>query len=175
MDWRGLVRQVAPAIGTALGGPVGGAAAAVISRTLLGKDSANDDELAAAVAGATPEQLAALRKADQEFAAKMKELDIDVFRLEVADRQSARQMFSVNIWPQTIAGAMFVGGYFATLGLVLTGSVKTPPEWQPVLMTLLGMLGAGVTQVLAWLYGSTLGSREKTAALAASMPGRESK
>lgn len=169
-DWKKVVETVAPAIGAALGGPLVGTALAAVSQAVLGKPDATEEELAPAVAAASPDTLLKLKQADLDFKARMRELDLDVFKAEAADRDSARQMFHVNVWPQTIAGALFVLAFFITLMVVLAGSIKTDREWQPVLTTLLGMMGAGVTQYLAWLYGSTLGSREKTAALAASQP-----
>ena len=169
-DWKKVVVTVAPALGAALGGPLVGTALAAVSQAVLGKPDATEEELAPAVAAASPDTLLKLKQADFDFKARMHELDLDVFKAEAADRDSARQMFKVNIWPQTVAGALFMVAYFVTLLMVLNGTVKTDKEWQPVLTTLLGMMGAGVTQFLAWLYGSTLGSREKTAALAASQP-----
>ncbi len=46
-----------------------------------------------AVAEATPEQMLELKKAEQDFELQMKELDVDVFKLETADIQDARGKF----------------------------------------------------------------------------------
>ena len=169
-DWKKIVATVAPALGAALGGPLVGTAVGAISNAVLGKPDGTEAEVAAAVAGASPDLLLKLKEADAQFTLDMKRLELDVFNAEAADRDSARQMFKVNVWPQTITGSLFVLSFFVTLMVVLTGAVKTDAAWMPVLTTLLGMMGAGVTQFLAWQYGSTLGSREKTLALAASQP-----
>lgn len=169
-DWKKIVATVAPALGAALGGPLVGTAVGAISNAVLGKPDGTEAEVAAAVAGASPDLLLKLKEADAQFALDMKRLELDVFNAEAADRDSARQMFKVNVWPQTVAGGLFVLAFFVTLMVVLTGSIRTDEAWKPVLTTLLGMMGAGVTQFLAWLYGSTLGSREKTLALASSQP-----
>ena len=49
-----------------------------------------EQELAEAAARATPEQLLALKQAEQDFAVKMRELDIDLERIANEDRSSAR-------------------------------------------------------------------------------------
>ena len=41
----------------------------------------------------TPEQLAEVKKAELQFEAQMKELDVDIFALETADKQDARKAF----------------------------------------------------------------------------------
>ena len=85
-----LVKTVAPSIATAVGGPLAGMATKMISEALLGKPDGTEDELLQAAKNATPEQLLALKKAEQDFAIKMRELDIDLERISNEDRNSAR-------------------------------------------------------------------------------------
>jgi hypothetical protein len=172
MSLKEILAKIAPTLGAALGGPLGGAAGTVVSRILLGKEKSAEAEMENAIYNATPEQILALKKADQEFAAQMQQLEIDVFKLEVTDRASARQMYAVNYWPQIILSAIFVLGYFGVLIPILFGKVaaSVTPEWQGVLNTILGVLTASVPTILAFWFGSSFGSREKTAALAASKP-----
>lgn len=172
-NWRALVGTVAPTLGAALGGPLGGMAGSLIAKTLLGKDKASDAEIATAMASATPEQLLALKKADQDFATRMKELDVDVFRLETADVQSARSLFAVNYWPQMTLSALFIGGYFAIMYAYIGGKVAIAPEIKDTVTVLIGIMSASVTAIMGFWFGSSFGSREKTAALAASTPAKE--
>lgn len=177
-DWKTIVKTVAPALGAALGGPLIGSAIATIGAVLLpGKTAPSVDEVAAAVCSASPEALLALKKADAEFAVKMKEMEIDVFRLEVEDRKSARELFTVNYWPQIVLSTVFIVGYFIVLVTVMNGKVaaEVGPSWQPVLNTILGVLTASIPTILAFWFGSSFGSREKTAALAASSPAQGAK
>lgn len=170
-DWKSIVRAVAPALGTALGGPLVGTAVTAVSNALLGKPDAAVEEVAAAVKAATPDDLLKLKQADQDFAARMKQLDVDVYRIEVDDRASARTMFSANYRPQVYIGGSVIAGFFVVLGVMLTGVAKDLPQaWQAVLPTILGTLAAGFTLVLNFFFGSSFGSKEKTAALAASTP-----
>jgi len=169
-NWRALVGTVAPTLGAALGGPLGGMAGSVIAKVVLGKDKASEGELAAAMANATPEQLLALKKADQDFAVQMKQMDVDVFRLETADVQSARSLYAVNYWPQIVLSILFIGGYFVILWAYLTGKVIVAPEVKDTATVLIGIMSASVTAIMGFWFGSSFGSREKTAALAASSP-----
>jgi len=52
-----------------------------ISEALLGKPDGSEVELLQAAERATPEQLLALKKAEQDFAVQMRELDIDLERI----------------------------------------------------------------------------------------------
>jgi primase-polymerase (primpol)-like protein len=78
---KSILSVVAPNIGTALGGPIGGMAGRVVAKALLGKDEASDNEIFEAVEKATPEQLVALKKADADFKVQMKQLDIDLAKI----------------------------------------------------------------------------------------------
>lgn len=161
-DWKALVRTVAPSIGTALGGPVGGLAVQAISTALLGKPDGSEEDVAAALAGATPENLLALKKADQDFTARMKELDIDLERIAAGDRDSARQR-EVNahdsLTPRILACIVTVG-FFSTLFYLLKNGV--PAEGRDVALVLLGSLGTAWTGICAYYYGSSAGSAAKT-------------
>lgn len=160
-----LVRTVAPSIASAVGGPLAGMATRAISEALLGKPDGTEQELENAVASATPEQLLALKKAEQEFAVKMRELDIDLERISNEDRDSARNReVSLRDWtPRVLAGLITVG-YFGVLfwmlrfGLPSTGSSEA-------LLVMLGALGTAWGGVVAYYFGSSAGSKEKTEAM----------
>jgi len=160
-----LVRTVAPSIASAVGGPLAGMATRAISEALLGKSDGTEQELENAVASATPEQLLALKKAEQEFAVKMRELDIDLERISNEDRDSARNReVSLRDWtPRVLAGLITVG-YFGVLfwmlrfGLPNTGSSEA-------LLVMLGALGTAWGGVVAYYFGSSAGSKEKTEAM----------
>ena len=80
-DWKGLVKTVAPFLGTALGGPVGGVAARAIAGAVLGDEDASQEDVAAALQKANPEMLAKLKEADQKFKVEMGKLELDHARL----------------------------------------------------------------------------------------------
>ena len=55
---KGLLKSIAPTIGTAIGGPLAGQAVQAISNALLGHPNGTQDEVEVALQNATPDQLA---------------------------------------------------------------------------------------------------------------------
>ena len=96
-----VVGSIAPTLGTAIGGPLGGIATKVICETLGCKEDTKS--INKAIQQATPEQLLKLKTAEKEFQIQMKELDVDIFALETADKQDARGKFSKD-WTARIMG-----------------------------------------------------------------------
>ena len=95
MDWKSLVSTVAPWIGTALGGPLGGLAVNAIG-SALGLDSKSEDTIKQALAGVTPDQMLALKKADQDFQVTMQAMGFKnietLAQLAVDNTKDARAM-----------------------------------------------------------------------------------
>lgn len=166
-DWKSLIRTVAPTIGTALGGPLGGSAVAAVAQALLGKPG-TEEEVATAMASATPDQLLALKKADQDFAARMKELGIDLVKIEAADRDSARrrEVDAHDSWTPRVLALLVTLGFFGTLFYIITHGVATDTSGGAVVLVLVGALGTAWTGICAYYYGSTSASKDKDATLA---------
>jgi hypothetical protein len=160
-----LVRTVAPSIASAVGGPLAGMATKAISEALLGKPDGTEDELAAAVARATPDQLLALKKAENEFMLQMRELDIDLERISNEDRDSARnrEIKTRDLTPKILAG-FITAGYFGVLFYMLTHGLPTTGGSEAMLV-MLGTLGTAWGGVVAYYFGSSAGSKEKTEAM----------
>lgn len=157
-----LVGSVAPTIATALGGPLAGMATKVVSEALLGKSSATPDELQQAIAGATPEQLAELKRIDADFRIRMREMDIDLEKLAVSDRDSARRReLETKDWTPKILAFSILGGYFACLFWLLGHGM--PGTGSESVIMMLGALSQTVTAVVAYYFGSSVGSRQKDA------------
>ena len=147
---KGLIGAVAPTIGQALGGPLGGTAAQAIAQVLGCKP--DEKSIEKAVQNATPEQLAEIKKAELDFQARMKELDVDVFKLETADIQNAREAFRGDWTPRFIAIAcvMFFGGYIAMV------TIQDPAANDDGIVNLvLGYLGGIVSSIISFYYGAS--------------------
>jgi hypothetical protein len=136
-----------------------------ISEALLGKPDGTEDELAAAVARATPDQLLALKKAENEFMLQMRELDIDLERISNEDRDSARnrEIKTRDLTPKILAG-FITAGYFGVLFYMLTHGLPTTGGSEAMLV-MLGTLGTAWGGVVAYYFGSSAGSKEKTEAM----------
>jgi hypothetical protein len=160
-----LLGQVAPTIATALGGPLAGVAVKTLSNVLLGHENGSEDDVKAAMASATPDQLAALKKIDADFKVQMKELDIDLERIAAGDRDSARKMQTeTKDWVPKLLAIVITLGFFGILvWMLVQGMPQTGTE---ALLMMLGALGTAWTGVVNFYYGSSAGSKAKTDAMA---------
>ena len=152
----GAAPTIATALGGAAGGPVGVAIARAATKALakaLGADlDSGPDRLEEALALATPEHLAAVRRADQAFAATMREHDLDELRIAAEDRASARQReVHTKDWMPGIVATCVMLGFFGILTAMIY--VAIPDTAHDPLMIMLGALGTLVTQVGAYYFG----------------------
>ena len=145
-----IVGSVAPTLGAALGGPLGGMAGDVISK-VLGVEN-NPASLEKAIATATPEQLMEIKKAEIEFEAKMKELDVDIYKIEAEEKKDARKHFSKD-WTARIIGIAMVGGF---LGYIFLVTLQPPEQNSEALINLvLGYLGGLASAVISFYFGAS--------------------
>lgn len=159
-NWKSLVGSVAPTLATALGGPLAGLAVKTIGDA-LGLSQSTEDTVSAALAGATPETLLKLKQADQEFAVKMKELDIHLEEIDAGDRDSARKMqvSTRSLVPPLLATLVTVGFFGILIGLMY-GVLKT--EDNNELLILLGALSSSWGMVVSFYFGSSQQSHMQT-------------
>jgi len=170
-DWKAMLSSVAPVIGTAIGGPFG-AVAATAGLKMFGiepEQGNEEQQLQQAMAQATPADLLNLKKADQQFDLEMKKLNIDIKRIDQADRGSARDLAkSTGIWPQVVLSVVYTIGYGIVMFNFMAGNVHVQEGQQILFGSLIGILTAAQVQILNFWFGSSSGSKEKTAALAGS-------
>jgi hypothetical protein len=153
---KNLVGAVAPTLGSALGGPMGGAAANMIAEVL--GCSPEPKKIQQAMQQATPEQLAEIKKVEADFEIKMKELDLDIYALETADKQDARTRFSKD-WTTRIMGIATLGGF---LGYIFLVTLQPPEQNSEALINLvLGYLGGLASAVISFYFGASHGGDKK--------------
>lgn len=174
MDWSNIVRTVAPWIGTALGGPLGGMAVEAAANA-LGLSDKTADAVKQAISGATPEQMLALKRADQDFAIHMQELGFkqvtDLEALAAGDRKDARAMQVAQRSPVPAVLSIAVTlGYFGVLVGMMTGVFHVSDS--QALLIMLGSLGTAWGMVMAFWFGTTRASEVKTEMLAKADPVR---
>tara|TARA_R110002012_G_scaffold269279_1_gene453348 strand:- start:306 stop:797 length:492 start_codon:yes stop_codon:yes gene_type:complete len=159
MSWKDTLAAIAPTLATALGGPLAGAATKFLANELLGDENASIESIEAAVIGASPEQLANIKQLDVDFKLGMKKLDVDVFALEVEDRDSARSNHknsntpTVLVYMLTVLIAVVV--YFLFTDVV-------PESNENTLYMLLGSLTTAWLQSVSYWTGTTRSSADKT-------------
>jgi len=147
---KSVVGAVAPTLGTALGGPMGGMAAKMISEVMGVPNTPK--AIDKAIQEATPEQLLELKKAEQAFEIQMKELKVDVFKLETADIQDARGKFSKD-WTARIMGIVVVGGF---MGYIFLVTIQPPEQNSEALINLvLGYLGGLASAIISFYFGAS--------------------
>lgn len=174
MDWQVLLKTVAPWIGTAIGGPLGGMALTAAA-SALGLSDKTTEGLKAALGGATPEQMQALQAADQQFQLDMQKLGFQhieaIEALAVEDRKDARAMqIATRSWvPAALACTITVGFLGILLGL-MRGWLKANNESEQYLLLLLGSLATSWGAVVNYFFGSSAGSARKDELAAGAKP-----
>ncbi len=156
MDW---LKQVAPTIATALGGPLAGMAVSAISKAIgvdekdVG-DLINNNKL-------TADQIAQVKLAEIELQKQANDLGLNFEALAVDDRKSAREMQATtrSIVPPLLAASVTIG-FFAILGGMMFGKMSVADN--TALTMMLGSLGTAWTGIIAYYFGSSAGSQAKT-------------
>lgn len=158
-----IIGTVAPTVAHALGGPLAGMAVQLIGEALGLDKGATEEEVLTAVTKADPEALFKLKQLENDFKIKMRELDISIMKLEVDDKSSARNReIQTNDKTPRILAYLIVALYITVQIFLITGNV-IPPEMREMVMRALGTLDAVLGMIFAYYFGSSIGSREKTA------------
>lgn len=168
MDWLQTLQQIAPTVATAFLGPLGGVAVSAVG-SLLGVSDATQDKIAKAITTATltPDQIAKLKELDLQYKAKEQELGFKYADLAFQDRDSARKanvaggiqskLFGMSIVLLILTlgceGVVLFHGYPADIPEIIVGRV-------------LGLMDSVAMLVLAYWYGTSSGSAQKTELLA---------
>lgn len=150
-----LLKSVAPGLATMVAGPLGGAAVSAIAKKLGVED--------------TVEAVTKAVQNDPDAALKLREIDLKEIDLANKDRDSARNReaqiaMSANaptlnkiVTPVLALGVTLLS--FALFAILIFVEVK--PEAKDILIYILGVLSAAVTQILSYYFGSSAGSKEK--------------
>ena len=147
---KGVIGAVAPTLGTALAGPLGGTAAQAISAVLGCKNDVKS--ISTAMQTATPEQLVAIKEAELEFEAKMAQMEVDVFALETADVQDARKAHKGD-WTPRVFGLFSLVGF---LGYIFLVTIQPPDANSDTIVSLvLGYLGGLVSGISSFYFGAS--------------------
>ena len=160
------IKTVAPMIGTALGGPLGGMAIGMLADKLgVQEKTINAVTNAISETKLTPEQVSSIRQAEIEFQKFLGQNKIDLERINMENTKSAREMHIANrsYTPQVMSLVITVG-FFGVLYYMLTMEAK-PTE---ALLIMLGSLGTAWAAVVNFWFGSTAGSARKTELIAQS-------
>jgi hypothetical protein len=153
----GILKGVAPVLATAVAGPAGGAAVGWIASKL----GIPDDTIEGVTKALT---------GNPEMTIKLKELDLEYAKLEVQDRDSARQAYAQVATSEhatnldkvvvPVLALGVVGLAFTLIGVLMF--VNTPTDQQQIIIFALGFITSAAGQVLSFYFGSSQGSKDKT-------------
>ena len=159
MDW---LKQIAPTIATAMGGPLAGMAVSAISKAI----GVDEDKVQDLITNnkLTADQVAQIKLAEIELAKQAQELGLNFEKLEVEDRKSAREMQAAtrSMMPPLLASAVTVGFF----GIVVMMFFNQVDSNNPAILMMLGSLGTAWTGIIAYYFGSSAGSQAKTEMMA---------
>jgi hypothetical protein len=167
MDWKDIARPimaVAPTIAKVIGGPAGilvGTAAQALSDAILGRPDGTPEEVSAAIASATPEQLLALKKQDHDFKLAMERIEVDLEKIAAEDRDSARNReIRTKDWtPRVLVIVVTVA--WAGMMYILTTDV-VPSANRELLARAMGTMDTLLVMAWAYFFGSSAGSARKS-------------
>ena len=153
----GILKSAAPALATAVAGPAGGLAVEFIADK-LGIDDKTVQGVTAALQG------------NPELQLKLKEIDIKELELHAKDRDSARNREmaiatsehapTINKIVTPVLALGVVALSFILFAILIFVDVKENAK--DILIYILGVLSAAVTQILSYYFGSSQGSKDKT-------------
>lgn len=146
----GLIRNVAPALATAVAGPLGGAAVAALASKFGVSDSV--EAVAKAIAG------------DPQAAQKLAEIEMEYAKLDAADRDNSRDrevkiatsqdapLLNKIVTPVLALGTV-------TLSFMLLAAIMFLPDInggrKDIAIYVLGAVNAATVQVLSYYFGAS--------------------
>jgi GH24 family phage-related lysozyme (muramidase) len=193
-DAPGVVEKLTPTIASVVGGPLAGGAISMLENLfgltpVAGAPLADRQAVVAgAISDATPDQLLAMKKADQDYATKMAELgfknqaDLAAFAVTeeqayVADTADARRVNAGKMHVFYLA-CTILAIFGLVTGLSLWGAYALLTGGLPVkdasvigmvagfLGTIIGYTAANAQQVVGFFFGSSKGSEQKSELMA---------
>jgi hypothetical protein len=172
MNWLETLKNIAPTVATAFLGPLGGVAVSAVGN-LLGVTEATQDKIAQAITTGqlTPEQISELKKLELEYQENEKNRGFKYAELAFQDRDSARKA-NVQGGTQQMLFWLSLVLLISTLGTEISVLFYGYPEKTPEIIVgrVLGLMDAVAMMVLAYWYGTSNGSAQKTTLLAQSAP-----
>jgi hypothetical protein len=170
MELKDIIKPISGLLGTALAGPLGGAAASFLADKLgLSEKTVEAVTEAISTGKLTPEQIASVKLAEIDFQKFIETHKLDMAKLDVENTQGARAMqVATRSFVPAALGLIITLGYLGILVGLMLGQLTVADN--QVLLILIGALATGFGTVLNYYMGSSSGSQAKTELLAVSKP-----
>ena len=180
MGFKKVLGKILPvAASVATSGVLGPGVAKSLTGILKLGSNPSDADIEKALATASPEQYVELHRLEADTKRQALEADLQLAELEVErerihqeDRDSARKReMAVGDKTPSIFAWVALGGFLGLLALI---SIRGMPDdkSEPLIYVGLTALGTILTQVAAYYFGSSAGSKEKTQALGKALGAR---
>lgn len=167
-----LLKTIAPLLGTAIAGPLGGAAASFIA-SKLGIEEKTIEAVSDVLNNGkmTPEQISQVKLAELDFQKFLESNKIKMEDIAAADRNSARDLLKTtrSQVPAILTFGITIGYFVVLLGMMLQMFQIADSQ---VMLIMLGQLGTAWGVTIAFWFGTTSGSKDKTDMLANSAPAK---
>jgi len=159
-DFLKVLGKLSPTIGTALGGPVGGALGLGVKTLVSTITGVDDSDKALELLQTNPELMADLEM-------RIREIELETLRVHAVDRDSARkrQMIVKDKTPAVLA-VITLMSFFSYIGVVTFLPSGVIDGRMDFINLAVGWLGGSATSVVAYYFGSSAGSRGKDTLLA---------
>lgn len=120
-----------------------------------------------------PDAIKAALQSDPQAAEKLAAYEVQLKQIvanqavadhqaDVENTQGARNLaITKGFWPQIVLTALFTGGYFIILYVLLTKALDLPPAQSALVSGFLGVVTAQVVQQGNFWFGSSHGSQKK--------------
>ena len=151
---KSIVGVVAPTLAQSLANPAGAISGLAINAIAekLGIE-ANPQAVSKALGDhPTKEQMLELKKIEQDFKVQMKQLELDVYKVETQDIQNARKTFASD-WTSKFMGLLVICGF---LGYIFLVTLQPPEQNSEALINLvLGYLGGLASAIISFYFGAS--------------------
>ncbi len=157
-----FLKHIAPTLASALRGPFAKVADKFIADNLVGQELSSEQDYNEKVEVFLNDSknLQKIKDADKQFKTEMEELKVDVFSLEGNEKKKLFARPKIEKKPQIIISALFLSAYFLILSaifIVETSDTINMRQGENSLLgeiqILLGVLTAGVAQILSFWFG----------------------
>lgn len=108
----------------------------------------------------------------QQFKLELAKMELESYKAQISDVQSARQMqmATPSPWPGILTMVIVFGFYAVLAAVIFKGLPSTNAPGGEAILMLIGSLTTGLASVLAFWFGTTRGSQDKDRLLANSVP-----
>lgn len=165
-----VLKTVAPTVAAAASGPFAPLVGPLVAKIF---GSSDPKTVETGLLTATPDQLLALKKADEDFQIQLKQLGINEEKLAFDDTANARQMQMTAKDPTVGRLAwLVIGGFLFIAVIECAAMIAWPARWAAIpagavglLGTIFGFLASEAKQAAAFYFGSSADSQAKTQTL----------